>query len=96
MLTIRHIFILKKKRRDCFMKYYVLKCMVDGVDYQEASFGVLMLNDDLSRNYICNVTTDYNKITELVNKMNEFHIEPCHTESVIEDFMYSMKTGAGT
>lgn len=78
------------------MKYYVLKCMVDGVDYQEASFGVLMLHDDLTRKYICNVTTDYNRITDLVNKMNEFHIEPCHTENIIEDFKYTLATEGST
>ena len=78
------------------MKYYVLKCMVDGADYQEASYGILLLGDDLSRKYICNVTTDFNKITELVNRMNEFHIEACHTESVIEDFKYTLTAGEST
>ena len=70
--------------------------MVDGVDYQEVSFGIMILENDLTRRYICNVTTDYGKISELVNKMNEFHIEPCHMENIIEDFKYTLTVGNNT
>ncbi len=52
------------------MKYYVLKTVVDSCDFQEESYGVLLLEDNMKRKYICNVTTDYNKISELVDTMN--------------------------
>ena len=78
------------------MKYYVLKTKVDGCDFQEESYGVLLLEDNMKRKYICNVTTDYNKISELVETMNEFHVASCHSENIIEDFMYSMSAGEST
>lgn len=77
------------------LRYYVLKCVVDSEDYQEASYGIL-LRDNSSHKYICNVTDNFSKITELVNKMNEFHVEPCHTENVIDDFKYISSTKEGT
>ena len=73
------------------MKYYVLKNTVNGYDYQEESYGVLLMENEMKRKYICNVTTDYDKICELVDKMNEFNIESCHSENIIEDFKYTLK-----
>ncbi len=78
------------------MKYYVLKCLVEGCDYQEESYGVLQVEDNMKRKYICNVTTDYNKINELVDTMNRFHIESCHSENIIEDFIYTLSVGEST
>ncbi|MBR5245825.1 MAG: hypothetical protein IKV25_00460 [Clostridia bacterium] len=78
------------------MKYYVLRCLVEEKDYQEENYGVLLVDDDESRRYICNVTTDYGKMRELVDNMNEFSLEPCHTDNVIEDFKYFEETGECT
>ncbi len=74
------------------MKYYVLKCIVEEKDYQEESYGLLLVNEDLSHRYICNVTSDYDKMRKLVDDMNEFCVESCHTENIIEDFKYILAT----
>ena len=50
------------------MKYYVLKCLVEEDDYQEKSYGVLLVDEDMNRRYICNVTSNYDKMKELVDK----------------------------
>ena len=78
------------------MKYYVLKCIVEEEDYKEKSYGVLLVDEDLNRRYICNVTSDYDKMKKLVDDMNEFSVEPCHTDNVIEDFKYIMTAGEYT
>ncbi len=78
------------------MKYYVLKSVVNSDDYQEENYGVLLVEKDGNRKYICNVTTDYEKISELVAKMNEFPAAPCHTENIIEDFKYTLAEGECT
>ena len=78
------------------MKYYVLKCLVEEEDYREMSYGVLLIDEDMSRRYICNVTTDYNTMRKLVDDMNEFSLESCHTDNVIEDFKYLQKDGGCT
>ena len=78
------------------MKYYVLKCEVISNDYQEESYGVLMVVSEGVRKYICNVTNDYHKICKLVEKMNEYPAEPSHAENIIEDFKYILTTGEST
>lgn len=78
------------------MKYYLLRSMVEEKEYQEEGYGVLLIDDDMSRRYICNVTQDYGKMRELVDNMNEFSVEPCHTENIIEDFKYCEEIGECT
>ena len=78
------------------MKYYVLKCLVEEDEYQEKSYGLLLIDEDMSRRYVCNVTSDYDKMRELVDNMNEFSVEPCHTDNVIEDFKYLQTAGECT
>lgn len=78
------------------MKYYVLKCLVEEENYREESYGVLLVDEDMSRRYICNVTSDYAKMKELVDNMNEFSVESCHTDNVIEDFKYLQIAGECT
>ncbi len=71
------------------MKFYKLKCMVDAPDFSEESFGVLLLMDDNSREYICNLSTDSLAVERLVDELNNSDIEACHINSVIEDFKYN-------
>lgn len=78
------------------MKYYVLKCLVEEDDYQEKSYGVLLVDEDMNRRYICNVTSNYDKMKKLVDDMNEFSVESCHTDNVIEDFKYLQTAGEST
>ncbi len=78
------------------MKYYVLKCIVEADDYREKSYGVLLVDEDMSRRYICSVTSDYDKMKQLVDDMNEFSVESCHTDNVIEDFKYIQAVGECT
>lgn len=78
------------------MKYYVLKSVVDGDDYQEESYGVLLVEKNGNRKYICNVTSNCEKISELVSKMNDFPAVPCHVEDIIEDFKYTLEEGGST
>ena len=78
------------------MKYYVLKCTIDCEGHQEENYGVLLVDNSGTRKYICDVTTDYDKISELVAKMNEYPVEPCHTEDIIEDFKYTLTEGGCT
>ncbi len=93
MLTIRHENIVKEGD---VMKYYLLKCLVNGEDYQEESYGLLLIDEEQNRKYICNVTSDFSKMKQLVDDMNEFNVEPCHTENVIEDFKYLQAVGECT
>lgn len=73
------------------MKYNVLKCIVNLRDNSEESYGIMVLNDD-SREYICNISNNPDDVATLVNELNKYHIEPCHVNSVIEDFKYKMST----
>mgnify|MGYP003292261022 FL=1 len=73
------------------MKYYVLKCMVNSNDYSEENYGIMVLNED-SREYICNISDNPDEVAVLVNELNKYHIEPCHINSVIEDFKYKNLT----
>ncbi len=72
------------------MKYYILKCSVNAEDYNEDNYGIMLLKDNNSKEYTCNITSNQNEINELVDKLNNFHIEPCHMNSVIEDFKYEI------
>ena len=73
------------------MKYYVLKCMVNSNDYSEENYGIMVLNED-SREYICNISDNPDEVAVLVNELNKYHIELCHINSVIEDFKYKNPT----
>ena len=72
------------------MKFYKLKCMVDAPDFSEESYGVLLVKDDNSREYICNLSTDSLAVERLVDELNNSDIEACHINSVIEDFKYNL------
>jgi hypothetical protein len=64
--------------------------MVDAPDFSEESFGVLLLMDDNSREYICNLSLDSLAVEKLVEEFNSSDIEACHINSVIEDFKYNL------
>ena len=71
------------------MKYYVLKCMLESKDFSEESYGVLLSNDDCSKDYFCDISDNMDFITKLVEKLNNHHIESCHFSSVLEDFKFT-------
>lgn len=68
------------------MKYYVLKSTVNMDNSSEVCYGVMFLDDSNRREYICNVSDNYEKICELVDEMNIHNVEPYHAREIIEDF----------
>lgn len=70
------------------MKYYVLKCNVETKDLNETNYGVLMLNNDNSREYICNISDDAYKISSLVENMNDYNVDASQAKDIIEDFKF--------
>lgn len=72
------------------MKCYKLKCTVESTSFTEESYGVLIVKDDNSREYFCNISNDSDIVAKLVNELNGNHIDSCHINSVIEDFRYNM------
>lgn len=71
------------------VKFYKLKCIVESEEYAEENYGVLLVKDDDSREYICNLSTNPFDVTRLVDELNCTDIEYCHVNSVIEDFKYN-------
>ncbi len=72
------------------MKCYKLKCIVESTDYFEGNYGILLIKDDNSREYICNISEDSEVVTKFVNELNDNNIDSCHIISVIEDFKYNL------
>ncbi len=72
------------------MKCYKLKCIVESTDYLEENYGILLIKDDNSREYICNISEDSEVVTKFVNELNDNNIDSCHIISVIEDFKYNL------
>ncbi len=70
------------------MKCFKLKCIVEGVDYSEVSYGILVMQEDNSKEYICNISEDSDAVTKFVNELNNHNVESCHINSVIEDFRF--------
>ncbi len=71
------------------VKFYELKCIVESEEYAEENYGVLIVKDDDSREYICNLSTNSLAVTRLVDELNGTDVEYCHIDSVIEDFKYN-------
>lgn len=72
------------------MKCYKLNCIVESTDYFEENYGILLIKDDNSREYLCNISENSEVVTKLVTELNSNHIELCHINSVIEDFKYNL------
>ena len=71
------------------MKYYLLKCKVESKDLNEENYGILTVNGDNNREYICNVSEDADSLSSLVENMNEYNIEASHVKEIIEDFKFN-------
>ena len=71
------------------MEYHVLKCNVKSKAINEENYGVLIIMDDDSREYICNISDCVEDVEMLVNKMNNYNIEPRQAKEVIEDFCFN-------
>ena len=72
------------------LKFYKLKCIVESEGYAEENYGVLLVKDDESREYICNLSTNSLAVTRLVDELNGTDVEYCHIDSVVEDFKYNL------
>ncbi len=72
------------------MKYYVLKCSVCETNLCEESYGIMLVQNG-NKEYFCDISDNLDDAKILVDRLNEFHIEPCHLQSVIEDFKYEMQ-----
>ncbi len=70
------------------MKYYVLKCSICGDNLNEENFGIMTLDGGNRREYMCDISKDCKSIEMLVDKLNEFHIEPSHLKAVVEDYIF--------
>ena len=71
------------------MEYHVLKCNVKSKTISEENYGVLIVNEDDSREYICNISDSAEDIEILVDKMNNYNIESHQAKEVIEDFCFN-------
>ncbi len=69
--------------------YYVVKCSVVSEDLFEDSYGIMLLNND-GKKFICDISTSLDDVDILVKRLNEFHIEFCHLESIIEDYRFEL------
>ncbi len=69
------------------MKYYVLKCSVCETSFREESYGIMLVQNG-KKEYFCDISNNFDDVKILVDRLNEFHIESCHLQSVIEDFKY--------
>lgn len=72
--------------------FHVIKCTVEADDYKEATYGVMFVDDDNSKRYFCNLSTNRNEIDELVRLMNRYCPDSCHIPDIIEDYLFSKKT----
>ena len=72
------------------MKYYVLKCTVNYNDLLEENYGVMISNDD-HREYICDVSDNYDDILTFVDELNNHHVDYCHVDSIVEDYKYKKR-----
>jgi hypothetical protein len=70
--------------------------MVESKDFSEESYGVLLLNDDGSKEYFCDITDNCAFITKIVDELNIHHIESCHLNSVLEDFKFTVSSEKNT
>lgn len=68
-----------------WMKYYILKTMVKFDDKSEESYGIMFLSENGKREYVCNISDNYEKISDLVNEMNLHNVESFHAREIIED-----------
>lgn len=72
------------------MKYYVLKCNVDADGLCEVNYGVVLVKDDKSREYICNISDNKSEVELLVKRMNEYSVEPYQAKEILEDYQYNI------
>ncbi len=73
------------------MKYYVLQCKVDSTDLKEENYGMMIVNEDNSREYVCNISDNIEDMKFLMDKMNDYNIEPYQAKEIIEDFKFNNK-----
>ena len=73
------------------MKYYLLKCKVESRELNEENYGVLMINDDNSREYVCNISSRVDKVSLLVDNMNYYNIDGHQAKEILEDFEFGIK-----
>ena len=73
------------------MKYYTVKCNIESKDLNEEKYGVMMLYNDGGREYVLDVSERIEDVQILVDRMNNYNIEPCQVKEIIEDFKFNNK-----
>ena len=73
------------------MKYYTVKCNIESKDLNEEKYGVMMLYNDGGREYVLDVSEHIEDVQILVDRMNNYNIEPCQAKEIIEDFKFNNK-----
>ena len=74
------------------MKYYVVKCNVETNGLNEVNYGVMLVNDDNSRVYTCNISDNVSEVELLVKRMNDCGVEPQQAKEILEDFQYKKQS----
>lgn len=73
------------------MKYYIVKCKIESKELNEKNYGVMLLHNDGSREYMLNISDHIEDVESLVDRMNNYNIEPCQAKEIIEDFKFNNK-----
>lgn len=73
------------------MKYFIVKCKIESKELNEENYGVMILWEDGSREYMHNISDRIEDVEFLVDKMNNYNIEPCQAKEIIEDFKFNNK-----
>ena len=73
------------------MKYFIVNCKIESKKLNEENYGVMILWEDGSREYMLNISDRIEDVEFLVDKMNNYNIEPCQAKEIIEDFKFNNK-----
>ena len=68
----------------------------DAFELLDDEQSLLLLNDDGSKEYFCDITDNSTFITKIVDELNIHHIESCHLNSVLEDFKFTVSSEKNT
>ena len=71
------------------MKYYTVKCNIESDDLTEENYGLMIQQDDGSREYVLDISCHMDDVNSLVDKMNKYQICQCQAKEIIEDFKFN-------
>ncbi len=73
------------------MKYYLLKCEVKSNDLNDENYGILMVDHDKRREYVCDISYCAEDVLTLVRHLNDYNVELHQARDIIEDFKFNVK-----